>query len=790
MTKYLLALSLLLTTSLTFAQNEYQITGQVKDEISKENLNYCSVVVLNQKDSIITGGVTNDNGYFYIPVPSGSYKLALNYIGYKNDTVNIGSIRSDKFLGVLTLSLDSKMMDGVTVKSSSRESTIDKDVQIVTSEMRIGATDTKDLLSKVNGVSYDRYNNSVKVDNSSNIVILADGVEKDVDYIQNLAPERIKRIEIIRDPGGRYGLEGYSAIVNVILNKNYVGSELFLFDQALFDVTPKDKDYFFPINRFKASYNYTYNRVNIYGSVNSNINNFGLTSNSTTVYDNDSIVSQNPPNSDANLFIKERRLSYTVGADFYINPKHTVSFESRIQNFPKSSEKINQALNTVVEQKGNVLESYSFDSNNDNESSRSNNSIFYIGKLSNKDRIETSFTFSTYNNNYINDYIQGTTNSRLETGINNSKRTNLSIEYNRDVSDKFTTQIGYGNYWKRTSNDFTVKNNDGSTSDDFYSQTNTRHKFYGNASYVFNEKISAKVGLAGETSHILDENQDNNYFIFQPLFDLKYKLNKNLSFKFKYRTSSYYPSMSETNPFVNLIDPRTISVGNPNLQPSVTHKISLRARAIQGLISIEPYYHRSNNYIGQIGELRPDGIFEFTYDNLGSYEKKGILTNLTIPFSKKLIWQSSFNIYNSSITNGGQTNNVNDWTADSQLIYMGMKSEGIIVLNYQRSMSKQITSLGYDRNENDYWLLLVQQPFFKKKLSVMLGYFLPIDFGANFIQDTYTRTNGYEQNKYVDISLLKNMIFLKITYRINHGKIKKTKKNLNIEEESSGGGIL
>ncbi len=788
MTKFLLSIILLLIATLSFSQNNVQISGQVRDKYSKEGLNYCSVLILDSKDSIISGAVTDDKGYFNIPVKPDKYKLTFSFIGYRNDTLNTEYINYDKFLGTFDLSPDSKMMDGVVVKSNSRENTIDKEVQIVTQEMRIGATDTKDLLAKVTGVSYDRYNSSIKVDNSSNIIILADGVEKNQDYIQNLNPERIKRIEVIRDPGGRYGLEGYSAIINVILNKNYVGSELYIFDQLMVDLTPLENKYYLPVNRFNASYNYTYNKINIYGSVGGRQNTLGLITESKTMYDNDSVVYEKSPSSKPNLLITSRSINYTVGADYYINPKHTVSFETSIKNLPKSTDDIQQSYLTSVEKDGIEIDSYGFTSNNYEKSNSSNSSLFYIGKLSNTDRLESSFTFSTYDNNYTNSFTQDPDLARIENGSNNSKITKLNIEYSKDFSSKFSTQIGYGNYWKHLDNNYTVTSDN--PSNETYSQTNTRHKFYGYASYTFNKKLSAKIGIAGETSKFVDDNQDNSYFIFQPLLDFKYKFNKNLSLKLKYRSSSDYPSVNETNPFEKVINPRTVSIGNPNLTPSVTHKISLRASVLQGLVSIEPYYHISNNYIGQTGHLRQDGIFEFTYNNVGFYQEKGIETNFTIPFSKKWIWQNSFVFYNSSIENNGETNSVKDWKADSNIIFTGIKNDGVIILNYHRSMSKEISSLGYDRNENDYWLFLYQQPFLKKKLTVMVGYFLPIDFGANFNQDSYTKTNGYEQINNTDISLLKNMLLIKATYRFSKGKIKKTEKDIELEDEGGSGGLL
>jgi hypothetical protein len=49
--------------------------------------------------------------------------------------------------------------------------------------MRKGAGDTKDVLSRVKGVDYDRYNNKIKVNNEDNIIILVNGLEKDQEYI-------------------------------------------------------------------------------------------------------------------------------------------------------------------------------------------------------------------------------------------------------------------------------------------------------------------------------------------------------------------------------------------------------------------------------------------------------------------------------------------------------------------------------------------------------------------------------------------------------------------------------
>ena len=785
--KQLITTILIIINLSVFAQNKVQISGQIKDKTTHENLNFCSVVVISQTDSVITGAVTNDKGYFYIPVNRGSYKLILSFIGYLSDTINIGFIGSDKFLGIYKLEKNSEIIDEITVKSSSRESTIDKDIQIVTTEMRKNSTDAKEVLEKAPGVSYDRYNNSIKVDNNSNIIILVDGVEKDQEYIKNLPPERLKKFEIIRDPGGRYGLEGYSAIINVILNKNYVGHEVFFYNQLLIDADQPDMNHLFPLNNFRLSYNYTRNKLNIYGGINNEIKNFALTADSKTEYADNTTIYEQPPTENPNTFINEISTNYTIGADYYINPKHTVSFESNITNFPENTSNTDNDVKTYVIKDGIITNTYNFSLKNRKNLKSSYNSLFYVGKLSNKDNINANLTYYNYTDEYTNTTIQEDIYNRTETGTNDKDYTRFNVEYTRNFNSKLNTQIGYGNTWKSFDNTYNINYNN-TTSTEYYSQTETRHKFYGYLSYTINKKFSTRVGLATETSNPSSDMQSHNYIIYQPLFDFKYKINKLISLKLKYRSNSDYPSMNQTNPFESKINPTTVSVGNPNLSPAVIHKISLRASVMQGLISVEPYYHFSNNYIGQTGTLRPDSIFEFTYNNVGFYEEKGVKTNFTIPFGKLFVWQNSFSFYSSKITYEGYDNSLSDWRADSKLIFIGMKKGGIFLLMYQRSMSKDITATGYARNQNDYWLLLAQQPFFKKQLNIMIGYMLPVDLGANFNQNTYINTNGYEKTQNVDISVLKNMVMFKLTYRFNKGKIKKTAKNIEIESEGNGNG--
>ena len=196
-------------SSILLAQNKVEVSGQIKDAQTKGALEFCTITALNTKDSLITGTVTNNKGFFTLPVEPGVYRFVFSFTGYKKDTTQAMMVSANKFIGVFKLEPTAEFLNEVSVKANSSENQLDRDVQIVTDKMKTGSTNTKEVLEKINGVTYDRYSNSIKVDNDEKVIILVDGLEKDQEYIKNLSPDRLKKVEIIRDPGGRYALEGY-----------------------------------------------------------------------------------------------------------------------------------------------------------------------------------------------------------------------------------------------------------------------------------------------------------------------------------------------------------------------------------------------------------------------------------------------------------------------------------------------------------------------------------------------------------------------------------------------------
>ncbi len=367
---------------------------------------------------------------------------------------------------------------------------------------------------------------------------------------------------------------------------------------------------------------------------------------------------------------------------------------------------------------------------------------------------------------------------RHETSFDSKNSFKFNAEYTRQLNEHSSLETGYGFYRQKNTNDLTTIIGNQSNSQNFV-LTDTRHKLFAYYGYKFNKNWSLKAGIAGEISQPEAFGAKSTYMIYQPYLDIKHKLSKNIGVKLKYRTESAYPGLSQANPNTVYIDPQTVRKGNPALAPAVTHKLGLRFDFFGGSLFAEPYYHFSNNYIGEIARLRNDGIIEQTYENIGHYRHYGIKGNVAVPFSKQIFWQTNFDVYHSSIKYQNDTNAFNDYSLESNLVYVNQPKGLTSGFIYQRGMNKYISPQGYHKWNNDFVGFLVQKSFFKRKLNVMLLYMLPVDFGVDYVQEEYTKTLQYESMTQYDIHLLKNVVVFRLNYRFSKGKAtRKTKKDM------------
>ena len=777
--KHLILLFSFLFLGLTAYSQKTYIHGTVKDKSSLEVLPYCSVMMM-QADTISNFAITDHKGYFEIPANPGSYEVVFRFVGYHTDTISLTLKNEAYFMGNVFLRVDATVLDEVVVKESARTTLVDKDETIVTEEMRVGTATTSDVLDKVNGVTFDRYNDEIKVDNEKNVLLLVNGLKKDQTYIKNLSPDRIAKIEVIRDPSGRYGLEGYSSVINVQLKKNYVGQEFFIDNMNIFDLDSPEKDYFMVMNNLHGTYNYTRKALNIYAQYWGGNTRFSMFHDITKDYGDSLTIIQTSRNGNRNFQINTIYSYLTIGADYQLSKVHTLSFEGHLGGQPYSKTKGIYAYQTWMGE--SLIDEIEYQNNTSNNSTNYSGTAFYIGNISDDKALNIDYTIGGSNSANSTEFEYKDTNPILSStkGVENYSK--LNLEWTQTLTDKFSYQLGYGNTWNRKQGVNT------STSENDFKLTDLRNRAFLYGTWKILKPLTLKAGMATENSLPQLNDQKQSYWIHKPHFDLQYKPLQWLSFKLKYRSKADYPSLSEANPEEIFLDANTVQKGNPYLKPSTIHKASFKVTAMGGFASASVYYHFSDDYIAPVGKLRADGIFEYSYDNLGGYVDKGIKFNFGVPFGKSIFWRNSAKIYHSSMTYQNYENEFTDWRGESQLMYIDKESGVWAGLMLQKSNTKIITPQGYRQGNNDFWGIMAQKPFFDKKLSVMMMYMLPINWITDYSQDTHIETPFYTQHSTIDLNMIKNVFLLKVNYRFHRGKeIEKIEKNIEREEQKTGG---
>ncbi len=790
---FLLFLFLIGTTAIQANPKSF-VSGQVKNKQTKSPIEFCTVRVFNTSDSLINGATTDEKGFFSIDLPQGTYIIKTSYIGYQEDSRKIEHSGKDTFLGTIWLETESKDIEEVVIQGESSETKLDKDVYVVTDKLKVGAASAKDVLSKVQGVYLDRYNNKLMIDGSDKIVFLVNGLEKDQEYIQSMDPKRLQKIEVIRDPGGKYGLDGYTAVVNIKLKDNYRGFEVSVNGGGLIDIDRTGSHKLFPANWGSASVNYTQNRWNIYARSSGHRHNMHMNRDITKNYTSGLNIYESPINNNSNGAMIGSSLRNTLGADFIINPKHTISFEAFVKGYPGKDDHEYEAKMIYTPLSGIQSRTDIFSKEHISEKYHQAK-LFYMGKISPKLSIESNVFFSWFKDESENNYRLNADKPRIETGYNEGTRSRIFTELTYNLDPKTSFQAGYRWTDKQRESNTKIKNPSGlsgaSDAEHVFNYNDRRQVAYLYFSRKLGTKMSVKTGLAMEHNRPSTPDYTPKTFIgWQPYLNLKYKPLKVLDLLLKYRAYNRYTSLSQTNPLEVFVDKQSVRKGNPNLSPAMQHRISLQMKVMQGLFSLEPFYKFSRNNITEVMRIRTDGITEYSYDNNGTYDTYGSRFSLTVPLYKQfLILQNSGKVYYERIEYKKKEHHLTDWELNSQLVFLyndwGLTTGGM----YQRQNSKNINSLGYRMYNNDYWGLFAQKTFFDNRLNIMLAYVLPIEWGAKMYQEEYKETDSYRELAVSHIDVLKNILIFNISFRFNKGKITKVSKGGNDDNENSQGGM-
>ena len=186
------------------------LTGTIIDR-QGQPVSYANVVALHPADStLLSGGISNESGYFVIPIEQNTVLLRVSCVGYKTiyrlcDKTEAGNIRMQP---------DSYTLNGVVVQGERPKVQLQGNSLIMNIEgtvlERLGTAE--DVLSRVPTISKkgDGYEILGK---GAPLIYVNNRKLNDLNELRNIQSDFIRHVEVIQNPGARYDATVHSVIV-------------------------------------------------------------------------------------------------------------------------------------------------------------------------------------------------------------------------------------------------------------------------------------------------------------------------------------------------------------------------------------------------------------------------------------------------------------------------------------------------------------------------------------------------------------------------------------------------
>ena len=191
-------------------KTDRHLTGTIVDEHGLP-LAYANVAVLHPTDStLLSGGVSNESGYFAIPIEHDRVLARISYVGYKT----VYRLCDKSATGTIRMKPDSYTINGVVVKGERPKVQLQGNALIMNVEgtvtERLGTAE--DVLSRVptiskNGDAFEILGKGVP------LIYLNNRKLTDMAELRNIQSDQIRNIEVVQNPGARYDASVQAVIV-------------------------------------------------------------------------------------------------------------------------------------------------------------------------------------------------------------------------------------------------------------------------------------------------------------------------------------------------------------------------------------------------------------------------------------------------------------------------------------------------------------------------------------------------------------------------------------------------
>ncbi|MGY8940275.1 MAG: carboxypeptidase-like regulatory domain-containing protein, partial [Flavobacteriales bacterium] len=457
MTKHLLIVAFfIISHSFVMGQknlNSILVSGKIIETQTNLPLEYATITFFSRvENKVKSGGITDLDGNFSIPIPQGIYDVSVEYFSFENiKKLNI-NFNQDTNLGTLKMNSDLQALDAVDiiVDKTTVEIKLDKKIYNVGRDLTIRGGSVSDVLDNIPSVSVDIEGN-VALRGNGNVRILINGKPSGLvglnstDALRQLPADAIEKVEIITSPSARYDAEGTAGILNIILRRSKI---LGLNGAVIINSG-------YP-NQLGASGNINYRT----GSVNI-FNNSGYSYRESpgssgvkteffnTEYDEDGILIQDSPNTFRNEFRTFERIrkgfNSNTGVEWYITPTTSLTTAFLATKSDNSNESFNRS--ETLDLTGTIIsESVRYDPETELDQT-TQFSVNFDKQFHGNREHRLTFDFQVENNSEDERsiiYNDGIAAERVRT-IEDQKRVLIQSDFTFPINDKTRLEVGYNN---------------------------------------------------------------------------------------------------------------------------------------------------------------------------------------------------------------------------------------------------------------------------------------------------------------------------------------------------------
>ena len=784
-------------TSFTEPENG-NITGRIVDDSTTAPVSFASVALLNAADSsLLTGLITDELGKFsFEKIPYGKYNLKVTFVGYKPiiiRNIEVTAQQNSVDLHEMKLvedfqSLDEAVIVGQRLKGEEK---VDRTVYALNDDVRKASNTALDALKHIPSVTVD-YQNNVTLEGQSNIQFYVDGVQRNKDYVAQIKPDMIDKIELITNPGVRYDAD-VSGVINIVLKKE----QRYGVSGSIKVPIPNPSKI---VAEPAANLEYGNQRFRIYIGDRMHFERFHGSELLTTQVDGTNPYYYEKKGDGINSW-QNNYMNY--GIDWFINEKTSLNFLGEWRNWKgvadnylsESKTYSGEELTQFIKTERNTLDksdNYYF-------------SLFFLKKLpkeGNEIRVEGYYNrqLGKSENNYEEYYIDPVDLSTVTGEIERSDLTN-NMRNNGELKADFTfmlknvrNEAGLRTYAAFMNNGFTNRYTIEEITEEEKEEFNyieTRQTAYYNVSGKV-KKFSWQAGVRGEYSWLdIDDVSNTDYTVLLPQLSLNQGFGKEQSLKLSYRKQIYRPSVNNLNPFVVYTDSLHMRQGNPELDPALENRFELiySKNIKSNYLSPKVYFRYTRNGIQDVTTVTDEGVTLITQDNVGKNMEYGLGLNTALQLLKRWRLNANLTLYHQAyqtdeaVTGHSKEeitsfrfNFSNIWTLPKDYTVFMFANYGSPSISYQREFSRQMLVIfGAEKKFSD-----------KFSVDVFLNPFIK-DF---MYSKVITTTPGYRETweGHVDASYL---FCFNLNYNFNKGgsKISKIDRAVEYERTEGKGGL-